>query len=152
MVNEIIWSKFDGISGRDVYDILALRSSIFVVEQACAFLDPDGRDLLEDTEHAWISGDAAIGEPRILSYLRVFGDADAFKISRVVTASSARGRGLAANLMQSTLERYRDHDLVLDAQSRIEDWYVQFGFQPDGNRFLEDDIEHTPMRLRPAQA
>ena len=28
-----------------LYQILALRSAVFVVEQNCVYLDPDGRDL-----------------------------------------------------------------------------------------------------------
>ena len=36
---------FDDLSGREVYELLALRAEIFVVEQKCAYLDPDGKDL-----------------------------------------------------------------------------------------------------------
>ena len=34
-----------------LYDVLALRSAVFVVEQECAYQDLDGRDLLEGTRH-----------------------------------------------------------------------------------------------------
>jgi len=35
----------DGVPARTLYRILRLRSEVFVVEQECAFLDLDGRDL-----------------------------------------------------------------------------------------------------------
>ena len=142
-MTEIVWSDFDGLANRDLYDILALRSEVFVVEQACVFQDVDGRDVLPVSSHALIRD-----SERIVAYLRVFPSADGeLKISRVVTASSHRGRGLAARLMVSAIERFAEAQLVLDAQSQLEGWYQQFGFVVDGDRFLEDEILHTPMRL-----
>ncbi len=140
---EITWSEFDAIRVRDLYAILALRSEIFVVEQACVFQDIDGRDLLPGNAHAWIrDGD------QIVAYLRAFPCRDGgVKLSRVVTAASHRALGHAAALMQEAVERFPTAELVLDAQSRLEAWYQRFGFVVDGERFLEDDIWHTPMRL-----
>jgi hypothetical protein len=35
----------DALDARTLYGILALRAAVFVVEQDCVYLDPDGRDL-----------------------------------------------------------------------------------------------------------
>jgi ElaA protein len=128
-----------------LYRILALRSDVFVVEQNCAYLDLDGRDAEPDARHLWIERDG-----RVLATLRVLVDGDATaRIGRVVTARSARGDGLAALLMQRSLELVGDQVIVLNAQSYLLDWYARFGFVRDGADFLEDDIPHVPMR-RPA--
>ena len=49
----ISWSEVSGsdLDARTLYDVLALRSAVFVVEQECAYQDPDGLDLLEGTRH-----------------------------------------------------------------------------------------------------
>ena len=38
------WHRFDELSVAELYQILRLRAAIFVVEQECAYLDPDGMD------------------------------------------------------------------------------------------------------------
>ena len=59
------WTRFAGLSGDDVYDMLALRSTIFVVEQDCVYLDPDGLD-----RQAWhLLGRDVQGA--LLAYVRV---------------------------------------------------------------------------------
>ena len=42
------WARLESLRGEEVYDLLALRSRVFVVEQQCIYLDPDGVD-----RHAW---------------------------------------------------------------------------------------------------
>ena len=142
-MHTIIWSRFDDLDTPTLYDILRLRSEVFVVEQACAFLDLDGRDQASDTEHAWINVDG-----RVVAYLRVLTlDDAAVKISRVVTASAERSSGFGRSLMIAAIERFAGREVVLDAQSRLEQWYETLGFVRSGERFVEDDILHTPMRF-----
>jgi ElaA protein len=129
-----------------LYQILALRAAVFVVEQDCVYLDPDGRDLEPDARQLWISrhGD-------VVATLRLLRDPDGTaRIGRVATAGSARGAGLAAALMRRALELAPDGDVVLGAQSYLETWYEQFGFVRDGADYDEDGIPHLPMRLRRA--
>lgn len=130
------------------YALLRLRSDVFVVEQACAYPDLDGRDTEPATEHRWAQ---EAGEPStVLAYLRVLLDPAGRRIGRVVTAPGARGRGLAGLLVAQVVD---DHgstsELVLDAQSHLAGWYARYGFVRDGDDFVEDGIPHTPM-ARPA--
>src|SRR5512142_1642473 len=37
-----------------LYELLKLRVEVFVVEQACAYPELDGRDLLAETRHFWL--------------------------------------------------------------------------------------------------
>jgi ElaA protein len=126
-----------------LYRILALRSDVFVVEQNCPYLDPDGRDLEPGARQLWIERDAAV-----LATLRVLDDdPHTARIGRVATARSARGEGLAARLMTRALELCAGREIVLDAQTYLLDWYRRFGFVRDGEDFLDDGIPHVPMRL-----
>jgi ElaA protein len=125
-----------------LYRILALRSAVFVVEQNCPYLDPDGRDLEPDARQLWIAGgDTVLATLRLLT-----DDARTARIGRVATLPEARGTGLAARLMERAVQLAGDRDIVLDAQTYLFDWYARFGFVRDGEDFVEDGILHSPMR------
>ena len=143
------------------YAIARLRVDVFVVEQRCPYPELDGRDLEPDAEHRWVAdtGDAggvqdggaggggagAVGT--VLAYLRVLAEDDgARRVGRVVTAPSARGRGLSALLMEAVVADHGAGGLVLDAQAHLAGWYARFGFAVDGPGFVEDGIPHVPMR------
>ena len=142
------WDELDvGVA----YAILRLRGDVFVVEQACAYPDLDGRDTEPATEHRWVheAGDRAA----VLAYLRVLWDPTALRIGRVATVATARGQGLARVLLDQVV---RDHGgvrtLVLDAQSHLSDFYARHGFVADGAEFVEDGIPHVPMARPPVRA
>jgi ElaA protein len=130
----------------DLYRILQLRSEVFVVEQDCVYLDVDGRDLEPRTVQLWIDG----AQSTVVATLRVLWDSDGrARIGRVATAIEARSGGLAARLMERAIELARDGgaaEIVLNAQSHLAGWYGRFGFAVDGPTFVEDGIDHTPMR------
>ena len=114
---------------------------MFVVEQACVYLDADGRDLEPTASQLWTeaSGD-------VVATLRLLRDPSGeWRIGRVATAASSRGRGLAAALMTRALE-IADGPVVLNAQAHLAAWYGRFGFVVDGPEFDEDGIPHVPMR------
>ena len=132
---------FDRIDTRTAYLLWQLRESVFVVEQACPYLELDGRDLEPGTRHVWA---AEAGVP--VAYLRVLDDGDHARIGRVLVAGSHRGRGLAGRLMQRALEEVDGRPVRLDAQTYLERWYAGLGFTVSGPEFVEDGIPHVPMR------
>jgi ElaA protein len=138
------------IAAETLYRILWLRVTVFVVEQEAAYPEIDGRDIEPDAELFWAEGDG-----RVLATLRVLQDGDVARIGRVATAQTARGRGLAAELMQRAVARCEElwpqHAIVLDAQQHLGPWYARFGFVQSGEPFSEDGIPHIPMR-RPARS
>ena len=137
---------FADLAGSTAYQLWALRSQVFVVEQAAAYLDLDGRDVEPGTRHLWVEAD---GMP--VATLRVLDDGDGCRIGRVATARSHRGRGLAASLMRAALQECVGRPVVLDAQSHLTDWYAGFGFVRDGADYVDEDgIPHTPMRRQDA--
>jgi ElaA protein len=131
-----------------LYRLLALRSAVFVVEQNCVYLDPDGRDLEPSARQLWIERDGDV-----VATLRLLIDDDrAARIGRVATARDARSAGLAARLMRRALQLSGEREVVLGAQSYLETWYAGFGFVRDGDDYLDDGIPHLPMRLRRGSA
>jgi ElaA protein len=131
------------IGAADLYAALRLRAQVFVVEQACAYLDPDGRDLEPGTTHLWL----AAGDGALAAYVRLLTEpTGGHRIGRVVTDPTRRGAALAGRLIDHALTLVRP-PVVLDAQSHLVHVYARHGFVPDGPDFIEDGIPHTPMRL-----
>ena len=126
-----------------LYRILELRSAVFVLEQDCVYLDPDGRDLEPDARQLWIERDGTV-----VATLRILREGDTWWIGRVATAKDARSGGLAGQLMTRALELCGPAETKLNAQSYLENWYARFGFVKDGDEFLDDGIPHIPMRRR----
>ncbi|MFT4265066.1 MAG: GNAT family N-acetyltransferase [Nocardioides sp.] len=131
------------------YAVWRLRQAVFILEQACLYPDLDGRDTEAGTRHVVLTEDAPDADSQeVLGYLRVLDDGPEWRIGRVVLAPAARGRGLSDRLMEHALTLTAGRDVVLDAQTPLAGWYAKHGFVADGPEFLEDDIPHTPMRLR----
>jgi ElaA protein len=146
-VPSISIASFDELEPRTAYRLWQLRERVFVVEQECAYLDLDGRDLEPGTRHLWAEDEG--GRP--VAYLRVLdepgGEAPAgFRIGRVLVAASHRGQGLAERLMNAAVGVVDGRPCRLDAQSYLVEWYRGLGFEPCGEEFLEDGIPHVPMR------
>lgn len=134
----------DEITAAQLYPLLVLRSAVFVIEQECLYEDLDGRDLLPTTVHLWWQ---PADEPD--GYLRLLRDPDGtHRIGRVCTTKRTRGTGLGALLMKAAMERIGDGPAVLEAQTYAQRFYARFGFEPTGEPYLEDGIEHITMRRR----
>ncbi|WP_263263171.1 GNAT family N-acetyltransferase [Pseudomonas sp. RIT-PI-S] len=140
------------LSKEALYAILRLRCEVFVVEQQCPYQDIDGLDLAGDTHHlqAW-EGD------RLLAYLRLLppeAPGAAAAIGRVITAPAGRGRGLGHQLMEHALQAcarlWPGQPLYLSAQAHLQGYYGRYGFQAQGEPYLEDDIAHIDMHRAPA--
>lgn len=131
------------IAAADLYAALCLRSEVFVVEQQCVYLDPDGQDLDPATLHLWLS----TPDGAMASYVRVLAEpGGGHRIGRVVTDPAHRGQRLAALLIDEALT-HCESPVVLHAQSHLVDVYGRHGFVVDGPEYLDDGILHTPLRL-----
>jgi ElaA protein len=140
----VISRRFDELSAREFHDVLRLRTDVFVVEQACAYPELDGRDTEVGTEHHWIELDGSVA-----CCARTLAETDgSVRIGRVATDRDARGRGLAAEIVRALCDRFGHTAIVLDAQSYLVEWYAVLGFEPCGDEFVEDGIPHVPMQLR----
>lgn len=137
-----------------LYALLKLRSEVFVVEQNCVYLDPDGKDAHPEAVHVFAAaGDGAIAAclrilPAGLSYPQV-------SFGRVLTAPSWRGRGLGDALVRHALAqidaRWPGSDVQIGAQAHLQAYYARHGFVPSSEPYLDDGIPHIDM-LRAAGA
>lgn len=132
-----------------LYELLRLRLEVFVVEQACPYLELDGRDLEDRARHYWLGGD---GRPEpVLGTLRLLKEPDGeHRVGRLCTARSVRGHGLGRRLMEAVLAEVGDRACVLDGQEHLVGFYRGFGFEPTGAAYDCDGVAHLPMR-RPAR-
>jgi ElaA protein len=150
MVHRARWSE---LSPSTAYELLQLRCEVFVVEQACAYLDVDGRDVEPTAEHRWVEDPGGSGT--VVACLRVIDDRErpgVRRIGRVVCRADARGKGLSGGLVRSVVDDLGGRtELTLSAQAHLADWYRTFGFEVCGPHFVDDGILHVPM-MRPAGA
>jgi len=140
--------RFDELSSRQLYAILAARLEVFVVEQNCPYQDLDGLDSIARHLSAWTSrGDLA-------AYARILPPETRFEqpsIGRVLTVLHRRRVGLGVELMRRVIvaaaEAFPGHDLRISAQRYLEEFYRGLGFEIDSQPYLEDGIPHVEMQL-----
>jgi ElaA protein len=144
------YAGFAQLTVDELYRILALRQRVFVVEQACAYLDADGHD--RAAHHLWTdSADGATAR----ACLRVFAPGVKYAeacLGRVVTAPEARRTGLGRALVAEGLARIAAaHGPVpvrIGAQRYLERFYRELGFVTASPEYDEDGIPHVEM-VRP---
>ena len=130
----------------ELYQILQLRSKVFVVEQNCIYQDVDGKD--EKSLHVLgISNDN-----KIIAYSRLFKPDDYFKeasIGRVVVAFKERGHGYGHDLMKISIKaiknRFKCDTISISAQKQLKLFYETHSFYQIGKEYLEDGIPHIKM-------
>jgi ElaA protein len=132
--------RFDELTLAELYELLALRVRVFVVEQECAYQELDGIDAR--AEHVWTRGPA--GE--MAAYLRVVDEgAGLTRLGRIVTAPEHRGTGAGGALMRAVLADVAG-PVVVGAQVQAQAFYERLGFAVSGPGYDEDGIPHVPMR------
>lgn len=152
--SELSWQclAFDELDTRTLYALLALRMSVFVVEQNCPYQELDGKD-----QQAWHLLGYRQGE--LLATARILAPGASYSgassIGRVVSAASQRGTGLGQALMaeavNACLTLFPAYPIRIGAQAHLDAFYRRFGFVPAGATYLEDGIAHIEM-TRPAGA
>src|SRR5688500_1981725 len=140
-------ARFAELTPFEVYGLCRRRAAVFVVEQECPYPELDGRDPAPGAVPRWVGED---GE--VLATTRNLDDGATRAIGRVATAASARGRGLAARLMEEGIALCGGFPVTLGAQAYLEGWYERFGFRRSGPGYVEDGIPHVPMRREPVSA
>ena len=138
---------FDQLTPNELYEILTLRSEVFVVEQQCVFLDMDHKD--QKSEHFMIWD-----KKNLVAYCRILPAGVSYKepsIGRVVSSPKYRGTGAGRVLMQRAIEiarqRYGNQPIRIGAQLYLKKFYSSLGFEAQGDIYLEDGIEHVEMIL-----
>ena len=136
---------FDELTIHELYQILRLRSEVFVVEQDCVYQDVDKKD--QKALHViGLKGD------EVVAYTRIFKPGDYFdnvSIGRVVVRQDQRKYGLGKKIMLATMaaidQRFPNKPIEISAQSYLLRFYTELGFSAFGEEYLEDGIPHRRM-------
>ncbi|HEX6721862.1 MAG TPA: GNAT family N-acetyltransferase [Burkholderiaceae bacterium] len=144
------WYRFEELGVDGVYDMLALRARVFILEQG-PYLDPDGAD-----RHAWHLLGRDVTSDALSAYLRVlepgvkFDDAS---IGRVVVDAGLRGQGIGHQLVREGLAQcarlWPGQPVSISAQAHLQRFYAAHGFQTSSSPYLDDGIAHVDMRRSP---
>ena len=142
---QTIIKKYSELTVDELYEILKLRSEVFVVELNCVYQDID--DIDKRSYHIYMKEK---DNPEIKVYLRVFEkDNDTSQIGRVVTAMDCRRKGYASQLIIKGIEISKNEmkktKVYLEGQVYAAKLYEKLGFKIISDEFLEDGIPHYKM-------
>ncbi|WP_296705573.1 GNAT family N-acetyltransferase [Algoriphagus sp.] len=137
--------SFQDLNVDELYELLKLRSEVFVVEQNCVFLDQDDKD--QKSFHLMLFSDK-----QLLGYSRLVPPGLSYPemaIGRVVSAPSVRGKGIGRIVMELSIQNceklFGAGNIRIGAQTYALGFYSSLGFVADGETYDEDGIEHIEM-------
>ena len=140
-----IAKTFYELDKEDLYQILRLRSEVFVVEQDCVYQDIDNKD--QKATHLYYKENN-----EIVAYTRIFKAGHYYEnpcIGRVVVSKKNRGKDLGKKIMIDSIEYIKQNingeKIELSAQKYLDKFYKDLGFYSKGEQYLEDGIPHQRM-------
>ena len=141
----IITKTFSELNTEELYQILRLRSEVFVVEQDCIYQDLDNKD--QKAIHLYFKEN-----DEILAYTRIFKAGYYYEnpsIGRVVVSKKNRGKDVGKKIMIDSIEYIKQNikgkKIELSAQKYLDKFYKDLGFYKTGEDYLEDGIPHQRM-------
>jgi ElaA protein len=140
---------FTDLSTTQLYEILHLRSEVFVVEQRCVYQDLDRKDTKSGVQHLMM-----LDNHQLLGYARLLPSQisyDTSSIGRIIIAPKARDKGLGRVLIQDAMDRtfalWPKIGITIGAQSHLSNMYQSLGFKEISEHYLEDGILHVDMHV-----
>lgn len=142
---EIKIKKFQELNIDELYEILALRSEVFVVEQDCVYQDIDGKD--KKALHV-----LGYKNEKLVAYTRCFNKGEYFdeaSIGRVLVKEDQRKFGYGHTIFDASVNevesRFKAEKIKISAQQYLIKFYESHNFEPTGEGYLEDGIPHISM-------
>jgi ElaA protein len=139
--------SFEELTNSQLYQILRLRSKVFVVEQNCVYQDMDDKD--QKALHFFKEENQ-----KIIAYTRLFRPGDYYKeasIGRVVVKESKRSSGLGHELIDKSILQIEKTigkvPIKIGAQVYLQQFYESHNFKKVSEEYLEDGIPHIHMLL-----
>ncbi|MBR3440518.1 MAG: GNAT family N-acetyltransferase [Bacteroidales bacterium] len=136
---------FSELTTEELYELLRIRSEVFVVEQNCVYQDMDGDD--QASVHLWLTD-----QDRVVALCRVCPAGTHMtevSIGRVITTE--RGKGYGKRIMLAGIEAAKEHfdatTIEIEAQEYAKGFYEQVGFRQSSDPFILDGIPHIKMTL-----
>jgi len=143
---EVFINSFNDYSIQELYNVMQLRSEVFVVEQDCVYQDMDGKD--QKAMHI-----LGYKDQELAAYTRIFKPGDYFEkasIGRVVVSPKMRGLSYGQKIMKASIDYCKDQgypSIQISAQCYLHKFYTDLGFNSQGEKYLEDGIPHQEMVL-----
>lgn len=136
--------RYDELTTQELYELLRIRTDVFVVEQNCVYQDMDYDD--QPAIHLWLTDE----EDRIVALCRVCPAGthmEEISIGRVITTE--RGKGYGKQIMLAGIEAAKEHfgakRIDIEAQEYAKGFYEQVGFRQSSEPFILDGIPHIRM-------
>lgn len=144
---KILIKHYSELSTSELYEVLALRIAVFVVEQNCPYHETDFND--QAAYHLMIyDNDKLVGVSRILPPGIVYNEA---AIGRVASSQKMRGKSIGHEIMKASIKfinkNWGQSNIRISAQTYLVKFYQGHGFNLTGKSYLEDDIPHEEMLL-----
>ena len=136
---------WEELTSNELYEVLALRIRVFVIEQHCPYQDADGKD--KKSLHLFATDENGICRA-CLRLVKPGVSYDEWSIGRVATDNEVRRSGVGKELMQRAMDYFKQHGnppIRISAQSYLQKFYESYGFVKVGEEYLEDDIPHIEM-------
>ena len=138
---------FPELSTDELYELLRVRSEVFVVEQNCVYQDLDNDDQL--SVHLWLTEN-----DKVVALCRVCPAGthmEEVSIGRVITVE--RGKGYGKQIMLEGIQAAREYfgasRIDIEAQEYARSFYEQVGFRQSSEPFILDGIPHIKMTWKP---
>ena len=127
----------------ELYELLRVRSEVFVVEQDCVYQDMDGDDQV--SVHLWLTeGDKVVALCRVCP---AGTHMEEVSIGRVITTERNKGYGKRIMLegIKVAQEHFNAKRIDIEAQEYARGFYEQVGFRQSSEPFILDGIPHIRM-------
>ena len=137
--------SFQELTVDELYELLRVRSEVFVVEQNCVYQDLDGDD--QTSVHLWLTvADKVVALARVCPAGTHMQEVS---IGRVITTE--RGKGFGKQIMLYAIEAAKEHFnatlIAIEAQEYAKGFYESVGFRQSSDTFMLDGIPHIKMTL-----
>jgi len=141
--------SFRELTNDELYELLKVRSEVFVVEQNCVYQDMDGDD--QDSIHLWLTvlGQAK-RQSRVVALARVCPAGthmQEISIGRVITTERSKGYGrqIMLHAIDAAIEHFDAKRIDIEAQEYAKGFYESIGFKQSSETFMLDGIPHIRM-------
>ena len=143
---ELTVKHFDDLTTRELYDLLQVRTAVFVVEQNCPYQELDGKDLF--SYHVFYKENGLI--QACIRVVPPNAACNMVSIGRVLTVR--RDAGLGKKIMLEGIRIAREtmnaDKIYLEAQAYAKGFYEKVGFKQSSDEIIMiDDIPHVKMLL-----
>ena len=145
---EIEIKAFEALSVNELYELLALRNEVFIIEQNCVYQDLDGYD--QKALHVLVRDNNELA-----AYARIFNSGIKYEtasIGRVIVSPRKRNLKLGHVLVKHAIEgiqkHFKTHLITISAQEQLQKFYGAHGFETTSESYFEDNIPHVEMQIR----